>query len=155
MNGRKIINNKITLSGLAGSGKSTVGKLLAEKLNSKFYSAGNISRDFAYKKYNMTINKFQILCDKDSSIDKGLDEEFRTFGKLHSKFIMDYRLGFHFIDNSFNIFLAVSNEEAINRVYKEKRKGLLNSTYNQISELINTRNYKMRQRFLKLFYRYK
>ena len=39
--------HKITISGLAGSGKSTVGRLLASKLNVPFISMGNTTRAFA------------------------------------------------------------------------------------------------------------
>lgn len=38
---------RISISGLAGSGKSTVGKLLSEKLNYEFVSVGNYSRILA------------------------------------------------------------------------------------------------------------
>lgn len=49
----------MTLSGLAGSSKSTVGKILQEKLNFEFISVGNFSRDFAFNNYGLDINQFQ------------------------------------------------------------------------------------------------
>jgi cytidylate kinase len=43
----KINKMKITIFGLAGSGTSTIGKLLCEKLGYKFMSSGNIMRSWA------------------------------------------------------------------------------------------------------------
>ncbi len=51
-------NIRITLSGLAGSGKSTVGKQLAKALKLDFHSIGEISRNKAKEK-NMSISEFQ------------------------------------------------------------------------------------------------
>ena len=40
----------ITISGMLGSGKSTVAKLLAQKLGYEYYSTGNAQREIAKKK---------------------------------------------------------------------------------------------------------
>jgi len=64
----------ITISGTPGSGKSTVAKLLEEKLGIKYVYSGMIFRDMA-KKYNMSLDKFGKYCEKNSEIDKELDEK--------------------------------------------------------------------------------
>jgi len=43
---------RITLSGFAGTGKSTVGKILANELEFEFISVGDFSREFAEKEYD-------------------------------------------------------------------------------------------------------
>ena len=52
------MKTKITLSGFAGTGKSTVGKMIQEKLNFEFISIGNYTRNYAKETYGMTINEF-------------------------------------------------------------------------------------------------
>ncbi len=64
----------ITISGTPGSGKSTVGQLLKEKLSMNYIYSGEIFRETA-KKYKMTLEKFGIYCEKNEDIDKELDEK--------------------------------------------------------------------------------
>ena len=137
---------KITLSGFAGSGKSTVGKIIAEKLNFKFISVGDFSREFAMNEFNMTINAFQAKCKTDPSLDKLIDDKFRQYCNSNNNLIIDYRLGFRFVENALHVFLRVSDEEAFNRISKAKRSG------EEVSiEAISKRNLDMKNRF---FYTY-
>ena len=64
----------ITISGTPGSGKSTVGQLLKEKLSMNYIYSGKIFREKA-KKYKMTLEEFGIYCEKNEDIDKELDEK--------------------------------------------------------------------------------
>ena len=64
----------ITISGTPGSGKSTVGQLLKEKLSMNYIYSGEIFRETA-KKYKMTLEEFGIYCEKNEDIDKELDEK--------------------------------------------------------------------------------
>jgi len=62
----------ITISGLPGSGKSTVAKLLKKKLGLDYVYSGMIFRNLA-KEHNMTLEEFGKYCEKNSEIDKKLD----------------------------------------------------------------------------------
>jgi predicted cytidylate kinase len=62
----------ITVSGTPGSGKTTVAKLLAEKLGIKYVYSGDIFRKKA-KEYKMSLEEFGKYCEKHSEIDKELD----------------------------------------------------------------------------------
>jgi len=64
----------ITISGKAGSGKSTVAKQLAKKLNLKHYSIGDIMRKLAKEK-NISLNELSKLAEKDKTIDLTLDKK--------------------------------------------------------------------------------
>ncbi|MEA3452432.1 MAG: cytidylate kinase family protein [Bacteroidota bacterium] len=146
------MKNKITLSGLAGSGKTTIGKLLAEKLSYKFISLGNFARKIAKEKYNMNINEFQNYCSKHPEIDYEIDNEFKKYCNETNKIIIDYRLGFHFIDNALNVFLKVSEGEAAKRLFRAKRSsefGIQNE--DDIKQTMNKRNIKMKERFIKIY----
>ena len=63
----------ITISGNPGSGKSTVGRLLSNKIGLKFVYSGEIFRKTA-KKYSMSLEEFGSYCEKHKEIDKELDD---------------------------------------------------------------------------------
>ena len=122
----------ITISGIAGSGKSTVAKLLAKKLNYKHYSVGDFMREIA-KERKLTLLELSKEAEEDPSIDKELDKKQIELGKKEDNFVIDSRLGFHFIPNSKKIFLEVQLNEAAKRILKEKRK---HEQYKDINESI-------------------
>ena len=128
----KSVPNKITISGEVASGKSTIGKLLAEKLNYKFVSIGNKTREFAESR-GLDIVQFQKECLSDPTIDKLIDKQFSDECNANEKLIIDYRLGFKFISNSYNIFLKVPIGTATERLKTAKR-------YNETHHTINERN---------------
>lgn len=62
----------IAISGLHGTGKSTISKKIAEKLNLDYYSTGHAFREFA-EKMNMSLEEFSEYVEKNPEIDKELD----------------------------------------------------------------------------------
>lgn len=110
----------ITISGKAGAGKTTVAKLLSKMLNYEFISGGQIRREFAKSK-GLTIEELNNLRDKDKTSDIELDEFQKKLGKEKKNIIVESRLGFHFIPNSFKIFLKVDPDVAAKRIFLEKR----------------------------------
>jgi predicted cytidylate kinase len=111
----------ITISGALGSGKSTVAKILAKKFNLKHYSTGDFMREIAAKR-GVTLLELSKIAETDRSVDKELDDYQIKFGKEENDFIIDARLGWHFIPNSIKIFLDVTDEEAAKRIFNEGRK---------------------------------
>ncbi|MFH1276030.1 MAG: (d)CMP kinase [Candidatus Woesearchaeota archaeon] len=109
----------ITISGTAGSGKSTVGKLLAKKLGYKHYSMGDLQRQIAQQR-NITLVELQKLEEKDPSIDQDLDQMQVKLGEKEDNFVIDGRLSFHFIPNSLKIFLDSDLEIRAKRIFTDK-----------------------------------
>ncbi|WP_055446390.1 viperin family antiviral radical SAM protein [Lacinutrix mariniflava] len=136
------MKTKITLSGFAGTGKSTVGKRIQEQLNFEFVSVGNYSRQYAMEKYGLTINEFQEQCKAQPELDNEIDEKFRLECNSKENLVIDYRLGFHFIKNAFHVLLKVSDESASKRIRLANRSDEVTST-----KAIQQRNQKMRDRF--------
>lgn len=110
----------VTISGKPGSGKSTVAKMLADKLKYKHYSIGDFMGEIALQR-KISLLELSALAEKDSSIDKLLDKRQIDLGKNEDNFVIDSRLGFHFIPNSIKIFLDVSLLEGAKRIYNTKR----------------------------------
>ena len=96
----------ISISGLPGSGKSTIGKNLAKKLGYNYYSLGDMKRRLANEK-GLTIEEWNALSDKDSSYDTVPDKYQADLAKKEDNFIMDGRLAYHFIPQSIKIFLLL------------------------------------------------
>ncbi len=115
----------ITISGVPGSGKSTVARMLAEKLGYRHYSAGDFMREIAAQR-GVSLIGLGRLAEKDRSIDGELDRRTATLGRNEKDFVMDSRLAYHFIPGSFKIFLEVSDDEAAKRILrdiKSKKQG--------------------------------
>jgi cytidylate kinase len=124
----------ITIGGTAGSGKSTMAKLLAKKLGYKHYSMGDLQREIAKKK-NISLIELGRMEEEDKNLDKEVDQRQVELGKKEDNFVIDARLGFHFIPNSVKIFLDADFDERTkrilaDRVRKEKNVDLENTKGN-------------------------
>jgi CMP/dCMP kinase len=131
----------ISISGKAGSGKSTVAKLLSEKMGLGHYSSGDFMRDIA-KEHKLTLLELSKLAEKETWIDKELDIRQKKLGKTEDNFVIDGRLSWHFIPKSIKIYLDVDDKVAVSRIWGDKinRK---EESYNDIKEL--TKKLKQRQ----------
>lgn len=112
---------KITIFGLAGTGKTTAGKMLAEKLGCAYVSTGNIFRSYADEK-GMTLNEFEELANKTDEYDRRLDTETAVYGKKNHNFVFESRLAWHFIPDSFKIVLVCPLEERVSRMAHREGK---------------------------------
>jgi len=131
---------------MAGSGKSTIGELVAAKLSCEFISVGSWSREFAKHEFGMNINEFQDYCSKHPEIDLQIDAQMSKECRKKTHAVIDYRLGFHFIDDAFHIFLKVSEETAFNRINNARRTNEKTGRSD-----LNNRNREMQKRFLKQY----
>jgi cytidylate kinase len=105
----------ITIGGTAGSGKSTAARLLAKKLGYKHYSMGDLQREIA-EENGVSLLELGKLEEKDRSIDEEVDQRQIELGRTEDNFVMDARLGFHFIPGSVKIFLDADFEERAKRI---------------------------------------
>lgn len=108
----------ISFSGNPGAGKSTIAKMLAEKLNWPRYYIGAIRRQKAAK-HGMTLAEYNQFGESDPTTDEEVDEYQKNLGATKDNFIIEGRTSWYFIPHSFKIFLAVSREEGAKRVFKQ------------------------------------
>lgn len=109
----------ITISGTPGSGKSTVGKIIAERLKLNHYSTGDLMRAIA-KDRGVSLEQLGKIADNDNGeIDRQLDDRQVSLGKNGDNFVIDGRLSFHFIPNSVKIFIDATIEERARRIYSD------------------------------------
>lgn len=111
----------ISLSGEPASGKGAVSNLLSEKLNYGIYRNGEYFRKLAKDK-NMSVTEFNIYVESHPEIDKQIEQSASIYAENHTKFIIDARLGFYAVPNSFKVYLTVDIDEAAKRAFNDQNR---------------------------------
>jgi cytidylate kinase len=111
----------MSISGVPGSGKTSVGKILAQKLGMKFYSIGGLRGNMA-KERGITIDELNALGEKEAFTDKDVDEYQRELGGKEDHFVIEGRLSWHFIPHSFKIFLTCDPPESARRIFEARKR---------------------------------
>lgn len=111
---------KITIGGLPGSGKGTVGRKLAEALRYKFICGGDLFRKAA-EKNNMTMEEFDIYMKEnpEKRVDKELDSLQKKLGESESNFVLESRLAWYLVPDSVKIKLNAEEDERIGRISQD------------------------------------
>ena len=142
---------RITISGKAGSGKSTVAKLLSNKLKLKHYSIGDLMRAMAMDK-GMTLLELNKVAEKDTSIDFELDNKLKELGKTKDNFIVDGRLTAFFIPNAdARIFLKADDKVRARRILKDKRQQEKSENLRETISNIKKREESEKKRYQKYY----
>lgn len=110
----------ICISGDLSSGKSVVGRLLAEKLGYEYYSAGAVFRLLAGK-MGLSVMDFNKLSETDRSIDSLIDSEITQIGEIKNRIVLDSRMAWYFIRDSFKVYMTIDGELAASRVLQDMR----------------------------------
>jgi predicted cytidylate kinase len=106
----------ISISGAHGSGKSTVAKQLAEKLDWPRYYIGGLRREAAQKR-GLTLAEYNKLGETDPQTDQEVDKYQRELGRTQDNFVIEGRTSWYFIPHSLKIYLDVAPEVAAERVW--------------------------------------
>lgn len=109
----------ITIAGSQGSGKSSTAKLVAEKLGFKHFSSGDLFREIA-KERNLSIEAMNLTAEEQKDIDFEVDERLKAMAN-EKDLVIDSRLAFHWIPDSFKVFLALHPDTAAERIYAQIR----------------------------------
>ena len=128
----------ITISGTVGSGKSSVGILIAKKFGFKYYCIGDLRREMARKK-GISLAELNKLGEKDPSTDLEPDKFAEEKGKTEDNFVMVGRTSFYFIPKSVKIFLYVDPKIGAERVLNHSRNDEKYKNLNEAIEKIRMR----------------
>ena len=136
---------KITIFGLAGTGTTSVGKMLASDLGHTFLSSGNLFREKSIK-LGIEVSKLEKICLINPKYDFELDEYISKFGRANNNFVVESRLAYHFIPDSIKIKLVCDYATRIQRV--ARRQDMPTSV---ASEETNFRERAANKRYRKLY----
>jgi len=110
----------ITLTGDLGSGKSTVSKILTERLNYDYVYTGKIQREIA-NRYQMSTLELNQYAETHPEIDEEIDATFKALNDS-TDLIVDSRLAWFFIPNSFKVYLTCDINVAANRISNDRQR---------------------------------
>lgn len=128
------MRNKISITGDLGSGKSAVGRILKAKLNIRSISTGSIQREIATR-MGMSTLELNHFTDTHPEIDDEIDAVFKNLQHDPASYLLDSRLAWFFIPDSFKVYLQVDIRVAAQRIMNDStRKG---EKYASLEDAIN------------------
>lgn len=113
--------NIITIAGDLASGKGTVTVLLKEELEYEIYRNGEYFRKLA-KESNMSVTEFNKYVEDHPEIDIQIETSAKEYAKNHDNLIIDARLGWYAVPDSFKVYLKVDIDEAAKRAYNDPNR---------------------------------
>lgn len=90
---------RITVSGLPGSGTTSLSRYLAQRHGFTMISAGEVFRQLA-KEHNMELARFGDLARKDPSYDKMIDARQKEIAEARDNIVIEGRLSGWMVDNA-------------------------------------------------------
>ena len=144
--------NIITIAGDLASGNSRVTDILRQDLNYEIYRNGEYVRKLAKEK-GLNITSFNEYLKDHPEIDQQIEKSAAEYAKTHDNLIVDARLGWYAIPNSFKIYLKVDIDVAAKRAFEDenrKETEKFETIEEQKADMI--RRYKLEnERFFKLY----
>ena len=146
----------ITLSGKPGSGKSSTADKVAELLSYTRHSSGDMIRSVLAKN-KMTLEEYNNQAETNHSLDRQVDDELRDLREKND-IIVDSRLGFYWIPESFKVYLDLDLDIATARIFKDtvtnqarSSVGTNSSSLSEVSRQVKERMLGEQDRFRKLY----
>jgi CMP/dCMP kinase len=107
----------ITISGKPGSGKSSTADKVAELLHYTRHSSGDMVRTILQRE-GLSLREYNKNALDDHSLDNKIDEYLRNL-RTKEDIVIDSRLGFYWIPESFKVYLDLDIQVATVRIYKD------------------------------------
>lgn len=144
----------ITLSGMLGSGKSTVCGIMKERYGFEVFTTGSILRRLAEERGMSALEFNDYILKSENNVDDIIDSESKRIAaeRKGDDIVFDSRMAWFFVPESFKVFMKVSDEVAAERVFSGgERKSESYSSVGEALESLRERGRIERERFLKLY----
>lgn len=142
----------ITITGKPCSGKGTASKEFCKKYNFEYISTGNMNRELA-KSYGysdvLEFQKTKYIKEVDKIIDGKLVEIGKT--RVNEDIVIDSRLAWHFIPNSFKVFIDIDDVTAGERLLGTNRDTESASTLDEAIKILQRRWDVENERYQKIY----
>src|SRR3990167_3575181 len=121
----------ITICGGLGSGKSSTAKRIAGILGFKHFSSGDFFRQVGLE-LGLSVNEINKRAETEPEIDFRTDEKLRNM-RSAEKVVIDSRTAFHWIPESFKVYLDLPTEIAKARILNSIKEDKLRAQSEQVS----------------------
>ncbi|HWQ49750.1 MAG TPA: AAA family ATPase [Methanosarcina sp.] len=114
---------RITVSGLPGSGTTTISRLLSEYYELELISSGETFRRIAKEK-GMSLVEFGDMAEKDPSIDLAIDKNQRAVIHSHENLILESRLAGNMakdVSNVLKIWIKAPLHVRVKRIMRREK----------------------------------
>lgn len=144
----------ITISGLPGSGKSTIADNVAQELGWSRFSTGDFMREIAHER-GITLSELLQQAETNPEIDRMIDARSQSLSGSE-EIVIDSRLAFHFIPSSFTVYLDVDLEEGVRRIHQDntdtrEKAGENHTAIEKTKHQMQERIAGEKRRFMKLY----
>lgn len=151
----QIKKNIISLHGIPGSGKTKTGKALLGLLKAfSPISTGAIARAIALE-HGFSEAQFdtfpQYARNNNIPYDELIDKRLKEINVSGSKLIVDSRLGYFFVPNSFKVLLKTPIEIAAQRIFRDPDRRGLCTTVEEVLQNLITREKSDRKKYKELY----
>lgn len=141
---------KISLTGDLGSGKSTVSDIIIRETAAEYYSTGKICRAIA-DRHGIDIVAMNKYMETHPEIDKEIDDGIRALSDVDRRLIIDSRLAWHFVRDTFKVYMSVDLEESARRIHRANRATERFESVGEAATKIRERKASERQRYLDFY----
>ncbi len=141
------MQDKISLAGDLGSGKSTVAKILIDRLGAEYYSTGAIVRSIA-QKHGMSVVELNVYMETHPEIDHEIDDGLKELSELDKFLIIDSRMAWHFTEGTFKVYLSCDPETSALRIMNANRVGEHSATLEETVKDTKMRRESEKKRYM-------
>ena len=144
------MNDKISLAGDLGSGKSTVSRILTEKLGFDYFSTGAIVRAMAAER-GLTVVEMNEYMEKRPEMDREIDDRLVALSDDPRALVIDSRMAFHFVRDTFRVYFSTDIETSAARIMSDHRSEESFATVEETAENIRRRKASERKRYFDFY----
>ncbi|AAM04528.1 TPA: AAA family ATPase [Methanosarcina acetivorans] len=139
---------QITVSGLPGSGTTTLSRLLSDYYELELISSGEIFRRMA-KERGMSLADFGAMAEKDPSIDLDIDKNQKSIIHTQDDLVLESRLAGHMakgVPNVLKIWIKAPLLTRVKRIQRREKtisfdEELAKTVEREKSEALRYKNY--------------
>jgi cytidylate kinase len=136
----------ITISGKPGSGKSSTADQVAELLGYNRYSSGDMVRNLLSRE-GLTLAEYNKQAANDHSLDEKIDQMLRGL-RNKNDIVIDSRLGFYWLPESFKVYLDLDIQVATVRIFKDAMNNNMRTKAGEMADSLDTVSKQVQARML-------
>jgi CMP/dCMP kinase len=109
----------VTIAGKPGSGKSSTAKAVASELGYQHFSSGDLFRAIGKEHGISDAREINLAAERgELNVDALVDQRLREIGQAETQIVIDSRTAWHWIPDSFKVYLDLDLETAAERILK-------------------------------------